>query len=201
MRIVITGDMSTMEKCDNDWSIIICDVHSPPPPSRGEEHAPLHFQCQWQWQRLIKWWRRYLASWLVNVIDGKVVSDRLVCVPLVVIVDEGRVQKLWDWSLGAHSSRLWMANWAKMRCAHVVPKNWMARKATRGKEQHLRLRIRTSWTWEERHQMQKIVAIGGNVLFLHEKLYGGLSFLSTRRRTWANPMQYTAYCLSSCGTF
>ena len=41
-----------------------------------------------------------------------------------------------------------------------VPKNWMARKATRGKEsQHLRLRIRTTWTWEENHQMQKIVAM------------------------------------------
>ena len=36
----------------------------------------------------------------------------------------------------------------------------VSNKATRGKEsQHLRLRIRTTWTWEENHQMQKIVAM------------------------------------------
>ena len=36
----------------------------------------------------------------------------------------------------------------------------VSNKTTRGKEsQHLRLRIRTTWTWEENHQMQKIVAM------------------------------------------
>ena len=49
----------------------------------------------------------------------------------------------------------------------------VSNKATRGKEsQHLRLRIRTTWTWEEIHQMQKIVAM----YYSYMKSYDGYIF-------------------------